>query len=364
MRIPKNWVRFLSLLCLFPLTLSNTAAPLNTEILASYTFTSNDKSQLDAVADQFEIIHRDGSSFEVLVLAERTKDFLALVPDAKITQQNIHESLQDQLKVSPELFASYRSYDQVMAAIQKIVTDHPDLAAIETYGSSENGRPLTALKISDNVAVDEDEPEIMLTSGTHGDEIITVEVLLTLLEELMSGYGTNDRLTRMVNEGELYFILTVNPDGFASRSRYANGIDPNRNYPWPEQPTRTSNACISGIIDFVNGRNFVASMDLHAYGKLVMFPWAWTDDAPESSDLTKFQALGQTMAAANRYEVGQISKIIYVAKGSSADYYYWKHGTIAYGIEIASSKAPPTSSIPAVVTEVREMTWKFVENFL
>ena len=311
MRMPKNWIRFLSILCFFPLTLSNGAAPADTEILSSYVFTSADKTQLDAVADAFEIVHRDGDKFEVLVLAEKTKEFLSLVPQAQLLEQNIHEALRSQEKANPELFASYRSYDQVMAAIQKIVTDHPELASIETYGSSENGRPLTALKISDNVAIDEDEPEIMLTSGTHGDEIITVEVLLTLLEELMNGYGKDPRLTRMIDEGELYFILAVNPDGFSSRTRYANGIDPNRNYPWPEQPNRTSNSCISGIIDFFNGRNFVASMDLHAYGKLVMFPWAWTDDAPVSTDVTKFQTLGRTMAAGNRYQVGQISQIIY-----------------------------------------------------
>jgi hypothetical protein len=34
-------------------------------------------------------------------------------------------------------------------------------------------------------------------------------------------------------------------------------------------------------------------------------------------------------------------------------HYYWKKGTVAYGIEIANSKAPATSTIPGVVSEVR-----------
>ena len=364
MRVRNKWVRIFSILSVFPLLMSNSKDQPETEVLSSYVFTPDNKEQFDKVAESFEITHRDGNSYEVLVLIEKTKQFLKVAPQAKLIELDIHEAQRIQEKASPELFASYRNYDQVTAAIKKIAEDHPEFAAIESYGSSENGRPLFALKISDNVSTDEDEPEIMLTSGTHGDEIITVEVLLTLLEELVNGYGTNKRLTKMVNDAELYFILAVNPDGFSARTRYANGIDPNRDYPWPEQPNRTSNSCISGIIDFFNGRNFVGSMDLHAYGKLVMYPWAWTEQAPISTDVTKFQALGRTMAAGNRYQVGQISQIIYVAKGSSADYYYWKKGTVAYGIEIANSKAPATSAIPGVVTEVREMTWKFIENFI
>ena len=70
-----------------------------------------------------------------------------------------------------------------------------------------------------------------------------------------------------------------------------------------------------------------------------------------------------TMAAANGYQVGQISRILYVAEGSSADYYYWKHQSLSYGVEITTDKSPPSSSIPSVTTEDREMIWKFIEHF-
>ena len=69
------------------------------------------------------------------------------------------------------------------------------------------------------------------------------------------------------------------------------------------------------------------------------------------------------MAETNGYAVGQISRIIYIAQGSSADYYHWETGSLSYGIELATSKAPETSAIPQVVDEAREMTWRFVEHF-
>lgn len=357
------WLRATAVVCFFTLMLSGAGQEPIREILSSYQFKSVNTQQLDAVAAQFEIIDRDGDTFDVLVPVEQKQVFLHLVPAAKLIEADIHASRLAQEKSNPDYFAGYHTYDQVKGLIEQIAESRPDIARLETYGTSQGGRPLVALKVSDNVQIDEDEPELLLTSATHGDEIITVEVLLSLLQEMIAGYGTNERLTNMINKSEIYFVMAVNPDGYASRSRYANGVDPNRDYPWPETPNRTSNSCITAIMDFFHAHNFAGSIDFHASGKLIMYPWAWTSQAPEAADLQKFSTLGQKMGQANRYEVGQISRIIYVAKGSSADYYYWKTGSLSYGIELATSKAPPSSSIPSVVNEARDMTWKFIENF-
>ncbi len=67
------------------------------------------------------------------------------------------------------------------------------------------------------------------------------------------------------------------------------------------------------------------------------------------------------MAAHNGFEFGQISKIIYVAKGSSADYYYWKFGTKSLGIEL--SQEGSSSLIPNPVKENLESTLTFIESF-
>lgn len=56
-----------------------------------------------------------------------------------------------------------------------------------------------------------------------------------------------------------------------------------------------------------------------------------------------------------------LSKVIYVAKGSSADYYYWKLGERSLGIEIRQDGSP--SFIPRMIKENRESTWRFIESF-
>ena len=43
-----------------------------------------------------------------------------------------------------------------------------------------------AAKISDNVATDEPEPEVLFTCGQHAREHLTIEMCLYLLNELTS----------------------------------------------------------------------------------------------------------------------------------------------------------------------------------
>jgi hypothetical protein len=96
---------------------------------------------------------------------------------------------------------------------------------------------------------------------------------------------------------------------------------------------------------------------------MVMYPWAYTYSSVDEKDSQIFHPLTQSMAATNSYAYGPISKVIYVAKGSSADYYYWKKKTIALAVEVGNSKAPHPSQIPAYTEEQAEAMWRFIEAF-
>jgi hypothetical protein len=332
----------------------------NVEKIGSYTLTSTDKTQLDSISEKFEIVERNGDTFEIYVLEEQAEKFLKIAPSATLNTDDINSELRERFENKNEI-SGYRDIEEVYSYMEKLAADYPAIVSLEEYGKSQRGRTLYALKISDNVEINEDEPELMITSATHGDEVITVEVNLRLIDELVKGYGEDERLTAMVDEHELFFIPVVNPDGFANHSRYANGVDPNREYPWPDQPNRTPVECIANEMAFAAEHDFVGGMDFHASGEMVMYPWAYTYAAPRDNQI--YSALANEMAEENGYEAGQISQVIYVAKGSSADYFYWKYNTVAFGIELARSKSPSSSEIPGVVDDAREMTWRFIENF-
>jgi hypothetical protein len=70
------------------------------------------------------------------------------------------------------------------------------------------------------------------------------------------------------------------------------------------------------------------------------------------------------MAGHNGYSSGQISRILYVAEGSSADYYFHQNKTLAFGIEIGNSHTPSPSSIPSSIKSQTESTWEFLEHFI
>jgi predicted deacylase len=187
---------------------------------------------------------------------------------------------------------------------------------------------------------------------------------MRFLVNMMNNQDTDPRITRMIEEHELFFIPVVNPDGFTKRRRYtADGTDPNREYPYPNKPNKESVQCIKKEIEFFHSRKFAGSMDLHAHGELIMYPWGYTKDTVPAADKDMFETLGKAMGKDNGYKVGQISRIIYVAQASSADYYYWKNGTIAFGIELGRSKVPRSRKIEGIVKDTTSMIYTFIEKF-
>ena len=69
------------------------------------------------------------------------------------------------------------------------------------------------MKISDNVATDEAEPEVLYEGGHHADEHMGVEMALKIMRWLVDGYGTDTRTTNIVNSREIWIIFLANPDG-------------------------------------------------------------------------------------------------------------------------------------------------------
>ena len=322
--------------------------------LAKYLVKSPSTKVMNQIAADYEVLRRTSEGFEIYVPANKISAFLKLVPKAQyLPEESFNKSL----------LAGYRDMASVTAELKAIAAQYPDITRLETYGKTDKGLPLYVLKISDNVDTDEDEPELMITSATHGDELITVEVTMELFQLMLKNYGKDARMTKFIQDREIYFIPVINPDGYSNRSRYANNVDPNRDYPYPGKETKKSVDCIDALIKFFHSRNFVGSMDIHASGQLVMFPWAYTRDNLATAEQTSFQNLVDHMAEMNKYTAGQISRVIYVAKGSSADYYYWKNQTVAVAVELTTTKVPSAQKIPAVVEEAKEMIWRFIEHF-
>jgi len=134
----------------------------------------------------------------------------------------------------------YPTYDQYIAMMYQFASDYPTLCRIVDIGSTVDGRQLLFAVISDNVNIEEDEPEFMYTATMHGDETTGYVLMLRLIDYLLSGYGFDPEMTEMVNEIEIWINPLANPDGtyyggndniYGARRVNANGVDINRKFP-------------------------------------------------------------------------------------------------------------------------------------
>jgi hypothetical protein len=113
----------------------------------------------------------------------------------------------------PPADSNYHDYAELTAVVNQVVADHPAIAKKSSIGTSYEGRDLMAVKISDNVGTDENEPEILFNAQQHAREHLTVEMAIYLLNLFTDSYGTDSRITNIVNSREIWIVPTVNPDG-------------------------------------------------------------------------------------------------------------------------------------------------------
>lgn len=345
---------FLAILLAF--SLSPRLSSLDSEPLLDRYLVS-DGAAMPQVSDHFEVLAKTKAGYEVIVPQASRDAFLKLAPAARLLESDIDAKTRD---VSRGDLRGYHNLASVETHLKKLEKDYFDLATLETYGSSKEGRPLYALRLEGRkLAL---KKEVMVTSATHGDELITVEVTFGLIDQLLAGYGNDARLTEILDSHIIYYIPVVNPDGYFRRTRYANGVDPNREYPWPEMPTRNPNPCIKAIMDFTAKHNFAGGLDYHSAIGTYMYPWSYTTSPVTKEDQVKFRAVAKKMAATNGYAYGQIPEVVYIAKGASADYYYWKGRTFAMAVEISGTNNPPASQIEHYTKENAEALWIFLES--
>jgi hypothetical protein len=289
----------------------------------------------------------------------------------------------------PKGFEGYHTYHELWADAKALADAHPSIARRFSVGTTYQGRSMWALKISDNVGVDESEPEVLYDGGTHSDEHMGVEMALRIAHWFVDGYGTDPRITSIVDSREIWVIINVNPDGteydianghfhFWRKNRQPTpgtsyiGTDLNRNfgYKWGGGGRTSSNpAAITyrgphafsapetrAIRDFlasrvVNGRQQIRThITFHEAGRLVMWPYGYTyANIPgdmTASDHSALVHIGKAMAASNGYKPEQASDL-YISSGTTRDYAYGTYRIFSYTFEMSNGDYLDDSKIPS-----------------
>jgi predicted deacylase len=262
----------------------------------------------------------------------------------------------------------YHGYAAMSAQIAAVAAANPDIVREFSIGRSAEGRQLWAVKISDNVAIDELEPEVLFVAGQHAREHITIEQALYLLDQLTSG---DPRVVDLISKTEVYIVFNLNPDGseYDTRGEFPRfwrknrqkpfGVDLNRNWgyhwgghgnvsrdprsdgyrgkkPFSAPETRALRAFVRSRV-IGGAQQIKAAIDIHSAAELVLWPYGYTTKNTAAGMTAKQYArlahLGRIMAHANGYKAEQASDL-YVAPGELPDWLWGEYHIYAYTFEL------------------------------
>ncbi|CAB3234166.1 unnamed protein product [Arctia plantaginis] len=281
----------------------------------------------------------------------------------------------------------YHRLDTIYAFMDELALDYPELCTICCIGTTEEGRGIKMLKISNG---NENNQGVWLDGATHAREWITVAVVTYIADQLAKNFkGYPDYIT----DKDWYILPVSNPDGYEyshttdrmwrkNRARYGDciGVDLNRNWScgWGEKGEEGSSEdpgsifyrgpnpfsecetiAIKNVI-LQSGTDFKVFLSFHSYGESIIFPWGYTSDP--CPDYVMLLEGGTTIAkgiyeiSRHTYKVGSTKDVMYYAAGTSID---WSYGVanipFSYMLELRGKEHRfllPSECILTTATEV------------
>lgn len=282
----------------------------------------------------------------------------------------LSDSANEQIKVTEPIteyrseLEPYRDPAETRTLLEELADAYPDIMTIYTIGYSVQGREIYAVKISDNVHVDEDEPSVHFDSEHHAREVMTPEVLIDIAEQLVWNYSTSSEVQGWIDDYEIYLIPCVNPDSsvavFAtdwSIRKNANGVDLNRNYPtdWGNNagsssdpsdttyrgPYPASEPEVQTMMAQVLRTRPAAGITFHTYSNIVLYPYC-SPGLSQTSQEGYIQQFAEDIAGSMSKDIDGDPYIAahtlwYDASGVTPDWHYCDVGTFCILVEVGNN---------------------------
>lgn len=275
---------------------------------AEIVFDLPDREKLDSISSKISVYKiKDKKVFAVISI--RDISYMEYFPlQYNIIDRNNTKSVQSALSVEEAMnWDKYPSYQQYDSILHKLTEDYPSLCRLEIIGESVNGHKVFVLKISDNVDMDEGEPQVFYSSTMHGDELVGYVLMLRLAEHLLANAGGGGLEQQLVDSLEIWINPLANPDGtynlsdtiISPKRSNANGLDLNRCFPDPDlgvyEPVAEAKENID-MVAFLKNHSFVISANFHSGVEVVNFPWDKWYDPRLHADHSWFEKISRSYA--------------------------------------------------------------------
>ncbi|MHC5904279.1 M14 family metallopeptidase [Streptomyces sp. S6] len=255
------------------------------------------------------------------------------------------------------VFRPYSGKGGLKEEIVRTGQRNPGLTKVVSIGKTVNGQDILALKLTKGAKQSKDgsKPSVLYASNQHAREWITPEMTRRLMHYYLDNYKTDNRIRKIVDTTELWFVLSANPDGYDytfkdSTTRLwrknlrdvngdgvisnGDGVDLNRNfaYKWgyddegsspdPTSETyrgvRPSSEPETKALDAFEKRiGFSYAINYHSAAELLLYGVGW-QVATDTPDDVAYKALAGTPAksAVPGYHP-QVSSELYTTNGEA-----------------------------------------------
>ncbi|MCG3122758.1 MAG: hypothetical protein GIKADHBN_01160 [Phycisphaerales bacterium] len=264
-------------------------------------------------------------------------------------------------------FDDYKDLAAIEAYLDTLAASKPGLSTIQTIGASLQGRAMKAIRIT-APGGPTTRPSVIYHGGQHAREWISPMTVMYIADRLVAGYGSDPRITSLLDNVEVIIVPVMNPDGYVftwtnnrmwRKNRRDNGdgsigVDLNRNwgYQWGGEgassnpgndtyrgPSAFSEPETQVMRDFISATSSLrAHIDFHSYSQLILSPWGYTASPPPAA--ATFNMLNAEMEAAiesvhgTNYTAGPTYTTIYPASGVASDWTYGARGLLGFGWEL------------------------------
>ncbi len=314
------------------------------------------ETSLELIANSVELTMLKEQGYEIITL-EKSRPFREIQAERATEHSFVPPGYPDLSEIISEMNDTAANYPSICQVVDLTTTYN----ASPTY----EGRHIYAIKISDNVSQDEDEPTFLMVSCHHCREIVTPVIALYAIEQFTTEYGSDPQITTLVDEYEIWISPVWNPDGYEyvfnvnnmwrKNRRPPDGVDLNRNYPFGwnggcsgstdpysetyKGPSAASEPETQTMIAFSNDRHFTKVLDYHSHGREAL--WGY-DSYCHSHPFNSFlQSEAVQLSTASGYG-GSVRGPS--AEGENYEWQLWTNGSYANLIETHTQFQPSYAS--------------------
>jgi hypothetical protein len=319
---------------------------------------------------------------EAILSSEQAEDLEARGVDLDVKTVDGKSAAQRFSAVEEEqddgVFRRYSGAGGLKEEMEAQAEAYPDITKLEVIGQTTNGQDIVAVKVGRNADTTRDgaRPTSVYIGAQHAREWITPEMIRRLLDHVLTGYGNDARITRIVNQTDLWFIPVANPDGYDftfedgrrmwrknlrdnngdGQITTGDGVDLNRNYPYkwgydnegssPDPASETYRGPAPGsepetqaFDAFMAGLGAEFLVNYHSAAELLLHGIGWQVATPSPDDVLYEAMVGDDANPAVPGYDPDLSAELYTTNGDTDSHMQAMYGTLGFTPEMSTCEA-------------------------